>query len=184
MSSVFPVILHYSIDINDENAMQHFAQQFSNHINKGDFIALQGELGAGKTTFARSFIRACMQDEMLVVPSPTFSLMQLYEKEKLSLSLLHCDFYRLQDKDELTSLGYYELSENSITLVEWPQKIPEAIPSHAIFITLKEMPDNSSYDMPPQARQLHCARLIHNSEEQQHFMRLWHEYDPEIKLDI
>jgi tRNA threonylcarbamoyl adenosine modification protein YjeE len=87
----------------DEGELCGLAGLLTVCLRSGDTIALRGELGAGKTTFARALIRALANDPDLEVPSPTFTLVQAYEASRFSVA--HLDFYRLQSPDEVTELG-------------------------------------------------------------------------------
>jgi len=84
----------------------------------GDVLALDGPLGAGKTAFARGFIRALTRPDE-DVPSPTFTLVQLYDAGPIPI--YHFDLYRIEDAAELDELGLEEAFADGITLIEWPE---------------------------------------------------------------
>lgn len=86
--------------------------------DKGFFITLEGDLGAGKTAFSQGFVRALLPDAR--VKSPTFSLIESYQAECFSLH--HLDLYRLQDPEELEYLGLRDLFWHSICLIEWASR--------------------------------------------------------------
>lgn len=86
----------------------------------GDVITLQGDLGAGKTAFARAFIQSWMQKDC-EVPSPTFTLVQCYEKA--GQTLYHFDLYRLKVVQEIIELGLEEALHTGVTLIEWPERL-------------------------------------------------------------
>ena len=92
------------------------ARALARIIRPGDCIALEGALGAGKTTFAQGFIRTLFGEETEVT-SPTFTLVHEYEKD--GVKLRHCDFYRVDHVAELDELGLED--ESAIMLVEWPE---------------------------------------------------------------
>ena len=110
----------------------------------GDFIALNGPLGAGKTTLARGLIRAFV-GETVEVPSPTFTLVQTYHKsvagEDLpqltdsSLDLYHFDLYRLKNAEEVWELGWEDIGDG-VALVEWPDKAGAYLPTQRLDIAL------------------------------------------------
>ena len=100
----------------------------------GDIIALEGTLGSGKTTLARSIIRA-VYGEATVVPSPTFTLVQVYEGERLPI--WHCDLYRLRGPEETLELGLDEAYREAVTLIEWPGKLGRALPEQALHLRLE-----------------------------------------------
>ena len=107
---------------------QKFAADLAKLCVVGDVILLYGEVGAGKTTFARGFIQSFVGvDEEIV--SPTFSLVQQYG------NIYHCDFYRLKHASELMELGLDEAFARGITLIEWAELIENELPD-ALRITL------------------------------------------------
>lgn len=96
-------------------------------------IALKGDLGAGKTTFARAFIHARGAAED--VPSPTFTLVQVYETA--GAAVWHFDLYRLTTTEEAWELGIEEAFASGIALVEWPERLGSQMPQHRLEITLE-----------------------------------------------
>jgi hypothetical protein len=124
-----------SIDLPDEAATIALARWLAGFARAGDFIALSGELGAGKTAFARAYLRALMGDPDLEAPSPTFTLVQSYEGPKFPV--VHADFYRLRGAADLIQLGWDETIEGAVTLVEWPERAEEALPSDRLDIALR-----------------------------------------------
>ncbi len=84
-------------------------------------ISLQGDLGVGKSVFARSFIREFMADSSLNVPSPTFTLVQYYECG--DTMLYHYDLYRLEDPEEIYNIGWEDSLSEGISLIEWPERL-------------------------------------------------------------
>lgn len=100
----------------------------------GDCIALSGDLGTGKTTFARGFIRTLSLLEEEVV-SPTFTLVQTY-KASSGLPIWHFDLYRLVSPREVQAIGLEEALQTGITLIEWPQLVIEELPSHTLCVDI------------------------------------------------
>ena len=101
-------------------------------------IALQGELGSGKTTFAQAFGKILGVTENM--PSPTFVIMKSYPVDwKGFKKLIHIDAYRLEKEEELLHLGWDELVKNpeNIILIEWPEKVEKIIPKNAKRIEFK-----------------------------------------------
>tara|TARA_B100000941_G_C28482840_1_gene543230 strand:- start:1227 stop:1682 length:456 start_codon:yes stop_codon:yes gene_type:complete len=97
-------------------------------LSNTDCIFLFGELGSGKTTFARSLINELQKKNKInetEVLSPTFNL--LYEYEIKSLKVMHYDLYRLEAFKEVDQLGIFENSKNVLTIVEWPEKIKREV---------------------------------------------------------
>ena len=109
------------IAIPDEAALAALAGRIAALARPGDLIALEGDLGAGKTSFARAFINA-LQDEPEEVPSPTFTLVQQYETR--AGTVLHADLYRIADRSETDALGLIDALGDAILLVEWPDRLP------------------------------------------------------------
>jgi tRNA threonylcarbamoyladenosine biosynthesis protein TsaE len=103
------------------------AQNFAATLKSGEVIFLRGDLGAGKTVFARSLIRTLAKDEAMEVPSPTFTLVQTYESD--NGPVWHFDLYRLEDPEEIYELGWEEALNEGIVIVEWPQRLGTHLPS-------------------------------------------------------
>lgn len=103
----------------DEAATVRLGEDLAMALRPGDLFALQGDLGAGKSTLARALIRALAEDAALDVPSPTFTLVQSYETR---IPIHHFDLYRLGSSAELDELGLDEALAQGAALVEWPQR--------------------------------------------------------------
>ena len=110
----------FTVDLANEAATYRLVNDVAALIESGDMITLSGDLGAGKTTFARAFIRHVAGDSTIEVPSPTFTLTQTYALPRFSL--VHTDLYRLSGPGELTELGFGEASDGAVTLLEWPDR--------------------------------------------------------------
>ena len=106
----------------DEGATEDLGRFLAEFLQPGDIVALSGGLGGGKTTLARALIRELTGDPELEVPSPTFTLIQPYEA-KNGRQIVHADLYRLRGPDELVELGFDEMTDTAITLVEWPERL-------------------------------------------------------------
>jgi len=109
----------------------------------GDVIALIGPLGAGKTAFARAFLRAL--GEIDEVPSPTFTLVQLYEPEGAAAPVHHFDFYRLEAPDDAYELGIEDAFADAISLLEWPERLGPLLPASRLDVSLT-IPDDAEDD--------------------------------------
>lgn len=116
----------------DEAATAALAARLGARLRAGDFVALTGELGAGKTAFARGLIRAALGDAAAEVPSPTFTLVQTYEAPELSI--WHFDLYRVEDPSELVELGWDEALGEALMLVEWPGHAGGDIPADRLEV--------------------------------------------------
>lgn len=107
-----------AISLPDLAAMEAFGATIAACVRAGDVIALEGGLGAGKTTLARAIIAALGHDGE--VPSPTFTIIETYDPPQLRLPVVHADFYRLNSPEEAVELGLDEYRENAVLIAEWP----------------------------------------------------------------
>lgn len=105
-----------------ESDVRRLAELIALKLTRGDTIALSGDLGSGKTTFARALVRAVLADPAAEVPSPTFSLVQAYDAPRLALA--HLDLYRITSADETAELGADEALAQGAIIVEWPERAP------------------------------------------------------------
>src|SRR5215210_2788658 len=108
----------FAVALPNEAATKRLAAFVADALLPGDVVTLSGDLGAGKTTFARALIRHLARDESVSVPSPTFTLLQTYETTQFPLA--HADFYRLSGPGDLAELGLDDLPEQTVLLIEWP----------------------------------------------------------------
>ena len=122
-----------------EDALAALARRLAPRLRAGDFLALRGDLGAGKTAFARTLIRALMEHDGEEVPSPTFALVQPYECPRLAIH--HFDFYRLSGPDEVAELGLGEALAAGIVIAEWPERLGDGLPPDRLEIALGETAD-------------------------------------------
>jgi N-acetylmuramate 1-kinase len=126
------------VTLPDHEATERLARIVAEELKPGDLVTLSGGLGAGKTTLARALIRALAGDPELEVPSPTFTLMQVYDGSRSPI--VHADFYRLSGGYELVELGWDEMTENAVTLVEWPERADDALREERLDIALDIAP--------------------------------------------
>ena len=92
--------------------------RIAERLRAGDVIALEGGLGAGKTTLARAIIAALGYDGE--VPSPTFTIVETYDAPALRVPVVHADFYRLEDPSEAQEIGLDDYREGAALIAEWP----------------------------------------------------------------
>lgn len=127
------------ITLPDLAATGRLAAAIAGAARARDVIALWGDLGAGKTAFARAFIHARPGgDQVGEVPSPTFTLVQVYE---LDPPVWHFDLYRLKSPYEAVELGIEEALTSAISLIEWPDRLGSDLPGERIDVRL-EFPAN------------------------------------------
>jgi tRNA threonylcarbamoyl adenosine modification protein YjeE len=128
-----------TVELADPEATVRFAEDVSLALQQGDCLCLSGDLGAGKSTFARALIRAIADDPDLEAPSPTFTLVQSYE---LRLPVAHMDLYRLGSPDELDELGLDDALGEGVALIEWPEKALELLPEDRVMIRFDGIGDS------------------------------------------
>jgi tRNA threonylcarbamoyladenosine biosynthesis protein TsaE len=121
------------VDLPNEGATGALAARVAAVAKPGDVIALRGDLGAGKTSFVRAFIRARGAADA-TVPSPTFTLVQVYELPEATI--WHFDFYRLRRPEEAWELGIEEAFAEGISLIEWPERAGALLPPETLEIAL------------------------------------------------
>lgn len=120
-----------------ESETRALAERIAEAIVPGTVVNLIGDLGAGKTFFTAALTRALGVDD--TVTSPTFGLMNIYHGR---LPIYHFDLYRLERESELEDFGFYEYveDEDAISLIEWADKFPEALPDDYIEIRIDRLP--------------------------------------------
>ncbi|WP_086735694.1 tRNA (adenosine(37)-N6)-threonylcarbamoyltransferase complex ATPase subunit type 1 TsaE [Erythrobacter colymbi] len=102
----------------DLAAMAAYGARIAARLRAGDVVALEGGLGAGKTTLSRAILAALGHEGE--VPSPTFTIIETYDAPPLRLPVVHADFYRLEDPSELAEIGLDDYREGAVLLAEWP----------------------------------------------------------------
>lgn len=112
-----------------EAETEECARTFAAELRAGDVVCLQGNLGMGKSTFARALIRTACNDPHMEVPSPTFTLVQIYEGQ--SCPIWHFDLYRIKSPEEIWELGWDDALAEGIVLVEWPERLGNLLPTGA-----------------------------------------------------
>ncbi len=128
-----------SITLNSPEETADLAARLGAELQPGDIVLLEGEIGTGKTHFARSLIQSLMvvpED----VPSPTFTLVQAYDTP--SGEIWHCDLYRLSVVEEIEELGLTEAFDTAICLIEWPDKLRLLTPTTALTLHLETDPNS------------------------------------------
>ena len=125
----------WTLLLRDQAATEALATTLAPMLKKNDVVSLSGDLGAGKTTFARALIRLLQNDPDLEVPSPTFTLLQSYDAGPLPI--LHADLYRIRDEDELAELGWDESADQSLLLIEWPERMGARLPADRLDIAFR-----------------------------------------------
>lgn len=124
----------FSFSLPDEAATERLGRALARHLRPRDVVTLQGGLGAGKTTLARAILRAASGDAGLIVPSPTFTLAEVYDTRRGVF--WHFDLYRLEAPEQVFELGWEEARAEGIALVEWPERLGALMPRERLSVTL------------------------------------------------
>jgi len=125
----------------DEAATETLGRRLASFARPGDVIALEGPLGAGKTTLARAFIRH-LTSPTEDVPSPTFTLVQTYRGT--SGTIWHFDLFRLSRPDEALELGIEDALADGIVLIEWPERLGNALPARRLGLRIEPGAEDDS----------------------------------------
>ncbi len=122
-----------ALDLADEAATARVATSLAALARAGDVLALAGDLGTGKTAFARAFVRA-LTDAEEEVPSPTFTLVQTYDAA--DFIIWHFDLYRLERPEDALELGIEDAFADGVALIEWPDRLGRLLPPERLDVTL------------------------------------------------
>ena len=122
------------------------ARRFAESLQGGQLVCLHGNLGAGKTVFARGVARGLGITEALC--SPTFTIVQEYQGS--ALRLYHIDLYRLQDSHDALSFGIenYIQDPEAVTLIEWAERIPDLLGENSRHVYLEHIPQGRRIRIP------------------------------------
>lgn len=137
------------VSLPDLAATQALALRLSNALRPGDTVFLTGDLGAGKTTFARTIIAAlCGVDD---APSPTYTIIQTYDRG--DGELWHADLYRIESPDELDELGLDDAFGEVTLLIEWPDRLFGRVPADRLEVQLEMIGESpgAAMDTPRRA---------------------------------
>jgi tRNA threonylcarbamoyladenosine biosynthesis protein TsaE len=119
----------------DLAATDRLARRLAPLLRPGDFVGLAGDLGTGKTTFAR-FVIAAISGQPEEVPSPTFNLVLVYAFPRLTI--WHVDLYRLRAPEEANELGIEDALAEGVALVEWPDRLGPYVPDDRLVLEFRE----------------------------------------------
>jgi len=180
-SSPSPLPNTVLLELNGLGATETLARDLARLLIPGDFITLGGDLGAGKTAFARALLRVLAGDPELEVPSPTFTLIQMYDTPRMPV--VHADLYRIRDQSELEELGWEEAGPDSLLLIEWPDRLGDLMPADRLDLTFSlsaRQPDARQVAMRGYGR---WAERLGRHVAVQHFLRL-HGWGEAVRLPI
>lgn len=122
-----------TVALADLDATARLAAALALLLRAGDVVALEGDLGAGKTAFARALIRE-LTGRGEEVPSPTFTLLQTYEA--LDFDIWHFDLYRLEKPEDAFELGIEDAMAEGVTLIEWPDRLGRYLPRERLVVRM------------------------------------------------
>jgi len=140
----------FSFSLPDEAATERLGAALARRLRPRDVIALQGGLGVGKTTLARAILRAASDDPNLIVPSPTFTLVEVYDTQRGTF--WHFDLYRLESPEQVFELGWEEARADGIALIEWAERLGRLLPDERLMVTLAIEGDGRRADLQGDAR--------------------------------
>lgn len=130
-----------TLRITDEEDMRVLAVRLAQILKMGDVLTLQGELGAGKTSFARALINA-LAPSPEEVPSPTFTLVQVYDRQKPAI--WHFDLYRIENEEDILELDWEDAIRFGIAVVEWPNRLGGLLPKDRLDIDIQFVKDSEN----------------------------------------
>ena len=140
----------FSFFLPDEAATERLGASLAERLRPRDVVALQGGLGVGKTTLARAILRAASGDPTLIVPSPTFTLVEVYDT---SMGVFwHFDLYRLEEPEQVFELGWEEARADGMALVEWAERLGSLLPRERLTVTLAMEGDGRRAELQGEAR--------------------------------
>jgi tRNA threonylcarbamoyladenosine biosynthesis protein TsaE len=140
----------FSFFLPDEAATERLGASLAKRLRPRDVVALQGGLGVGKTTLARAILRAASGDPALIVPSPTFTLVEIYDTPMGVF--WHFDLYRLEEPEQVFELGWEEARADGMALVEWAERLGTLLPRERLTVTLAMEGDGRRADLEGEAR--------------------------------
>lgn len=150
-------LTHRTFALIDPAETAKFAACMAPHLEGGDVILLQGDVGAGKTHFARAFVQNRL-GRTEDVPSPTFTLVQTYETG--NVDIWHADLYRLTSTSEVEELGLLAAFETEICLVEWPDRLGDLAPPNALELTFVQGGDENTRHVTATSESMRWAHLL------------------------
>jgi len=124
----------FSLLLPDEAATDRLGAALAAQLRPSDVVALEGDLGAGKTTLARAILRAASGIPALIVPSPTFTLVEVYDTPRGVF--WHFDLYRLETPEQVFELGWEEARVDGVVLVEWAERLGPLLPRERLTVSL------------------------------------------------
>ena len=146
----------YKTEVNSAEALEVFGAKLGRLLRVGDFIALSGDLGAGKTTMTRGLIQSQLGD--IEVPSPTYTLVQTYDLK--TYELWHCDLYRLDEPNDVLELGLIDMRDEIVAIIEWPDRMGGYRDSDMLSIEISFVPNSTNRLISLSGSELWKTRIL------------------------
>lgn len=146
-----------TITLSSQDETARLARALAPYLTAGDVILLEGEIGAGKSFFARALILSLLSDPE-DIPSPTFTLVQTYDAP--DFEIWHCDLYRLISPFEAQELGLEDAFEDAVCLIEWPDRLGDLTPQNALVLTLETTDTSETRRATLQAKNSHWCTIL------------------------
>ena len=142
-------IMTRTVTVSDQNGTEALAAKLAAVARAGDVILMHGTLGMGKSAFCRAFIRAVADNPHEEVPSPTFTLVQIYELDRVPV--WHFDLYRLSDPEEVHELDIEDAFSDAVSLIEWPDRLEYLTPENRLDVHIDpgSNPDGRVFKLEP-----------------------------------
>ena len=118
---------------------EKIAEEIAKQLKKGNFLALYGEMGAGKTAFVRGLIKALMPECLPLVHSPTFAIVNEYAGN--DLTIYHIDLYRIKNEEDVYTTGFFDYPADCIIITEWSELFVGSIPENAVKVKIEIISD-------------------------------------------
>ena len=150
-----------SFNIQKENKTKSIAEEISKICEKGDVLAISGNMGIGKTTFIKYFIQKISKAKS--VPSPSYNIILPYESRVSTI--FHMDAWRLKNYNEALSLGITEMFEDAIFLIEWAEKIKVILPNNCLNLIIKNINNKKFIEIKGNEQWNKRLKNIKNYEE-------------------
>lgn len=146
-----------TVEVKSLEETRALASKIASLCRLGDVLTLCGDLGAGKSEFARAFIQSLVGQET-VVPSPTFTIMEAYQAPDFVIS--HFDLYRLEGPEELQEIGFEEALSQGVCLIEWPERLEGYPLTQELAIHITANPENEERTVSLQGDDSWMSRLV------------------------
>ena len=115
------------------------AAELARTLHGGECVALEGEMGAGKTQFVRGLVRG-LGGSARAVSSPTFVLLNVYDTPPIRLAVFHLDAYRVGGPDDFEAIGFAELfTQGGVVVIEWPQRVQSLLPPDTVHVHIEPL---------------------------------------------